>query len=275
MYLQGATNTPPSFRSLRRAVSHNCIPRLFDIREESVLPLARDRCYRSLLQVPCRLLLASFRWRPRRFWCDPALSGRAESYRLGETNTRIFGRSIHRIRCRAGYFWGNCGSDEHPRSPREAGRSEIGLWHSSNRNLERGCYGSSTRKETDNDPDLPDALCGVILKRAYLKGTKEAFPIADIVVEGSYDPPESICIHLTPLKVKPGRDLVGKLIFVDQFNDKHVSEKITFRPNTVPSNLHANQLRSSPNCVFCNQPVTLEDQAKEAQMTAHNTCIWR
>ena len=115
----------------------------------------------------------------------------------------------------------------------------------------------------------------VILKRAYLKGTKEAFPIADIVVEGSYDPPESICIHLTPLKVKPGRDLVGKLIFVDQFNDKHVSEKITFRPNTVPSNLHANQLRSSPNCVFCNQPVTLEDQAKEAQMTAHNTCIWR
>jgi hypothetical protein len=29
-----------------------------------------------------------------------------------------------------------------------------------------------------------------------------------------------------------------------------------------------------PNCVFCGQPVTLEGQAKEAQMTAHTTCIW-
>jgi len=116
----------------------------------------------------------------------------------------------------------------------------------------------------------------VILKRAHLKGTKEEFPMADIVVSGSCDPqPESICISLTPLKVKPGRDLIGKLIFVDQFNDKHVSEKITFHPNTIPSNMHANRLRSSPNCVFCNQPVTLEDQAKEAQMTAHTNCIWR
>jgi len=116
----------------------------------------------------------------------------------------------------------------------------------------------------------------VILKRAYLKGTKEVFPMADIVVEGSCDPqPESVCIGLTPLKAKPGRDFVGKLIFVDQFNDKHVSEKITFRPNTIPSNMHANRLQSSPNCVFCGRPVTLEDQAKEAQMTAHTKCIWR
>ncbi len=115
----------------------------------------------------------------------------------------------------------------------------------------------------------------VILKRAYLKGTREAFPMADVVVEGSCDQPESICIGLTPLKVKPGQDLVGKLIFVDQFNEKHISEKITFRPNTIPANMHANHLQSSPNCVFCNQPVTLEDQAKEAQMTAHTACIWR
>lgn len=115
----------------------------------------------------------------------------------------------------------------------------------------------------------------VILKRAYLKGTKEALPMAEIVVEGSCDEqPESICIGLTPLKVKPGQNLVGKIIFVDQFNDKHVSEKITFRPNTIPSSMHANRLQSSPNCVFCDRPVALEDQAKEAQMTAHTTCVW-
>jgi hypothetical protein len=114
----------------------------------------------------------------------------------------------------------------------------------------------------------------VIIKRGYLKGTKAVFPTNDIVVEGAYDPPASICMGVSPVKAKPGQKLTGRLVFVDQFNGKHKSEEITFSPNTVPSDLQVNRLKTSPNCVFCNQPVKLEDQAQEAQMTAHTTCIW-
>jgi hypothetical protein len=101
----------------------------------------------------------------------------------------------------------------------------------------------------------------VHIKRAYLKGTREEFPMSEIVVEGPYDPPASVCIGLSPVKAKPGKELVGRLIFVDQFNGKYVSEKITFRPNTIPSDMRANQLKASPNCVFCNKPVDVKDQA--------------
>lgn len=111
----------------------------------------------------------------------------------------------------------------------------------------------------------------VIIKNAYLKGTKSAFPMTDIVVEGSCDGLEQVCLYVSPIKAKAGQKLTGRLVFVDQFNDKHVSEKITFSPNTIPSHLRG---KTSPNCVFCGHPVKAEDQAQEAQMTAHTTCIW-
>src|SRR5712692_46637 len=63
----------------------------------------------------------------------------------------------------------------------------------------------------------------VIIKRAYLKGTKEKFPMGDIVVEGPYDQTASVCIGVSPVKAKPGKKLTGKIVFVDQFNHKHVS----------------------------------------------------
>jgi hypothetical protein len=62
---------------------------------------------------------------------------------------------------------------------------------------------------------------------------------------------------------------------VDQFNEPHPSDKITFRPNTLPEEFIVNQLKKIPNCVFCNKPVQLDEQAKEAQVTAHTTCIWQ
>jgi hypothetical protein len=115
----------------------------------------------------------------------------------------------------------------------------------------------------------------VIIRRAYLKGTTDSFPIGEIVVEGPYDQPETFCIGVTPVKAKPGKKLTGKVVFVDQFNHKHESDKITFSPNTMPPDLLASKLEKTPNCVFCNQKVELADQAKEAQMTAHTSCIWR
>ena len=114
----------------------------------------------------------------------------------------------------------------------------------------------------------------VILKDAYLKGTKSVMPTTDIVVEGSCDNRTPLCIGMWPIKAKPGKTFTGKLVFVDQFNDKHVSGSITFSPNTMPSELLAKNLAAHPTCAFCGQQVTLEAQAKEAQVTAYTTCIW-
>ncbi len=115
----------------------------------------------------------------------------------------------------------------------------------------------------------------VILKRGYLEGTREVFAITPIVVEGPDDPRESFPISVAPVKAKPGKALKGRLIFVDQFNNKHKSEKLTFRPNTLPNDfIKTKTLTASPNCAFCGRLVTFEDQAKEAQMTAHTRCIW-
>jgi hypothetical protein len=115
----------------------------------------------------------------------------------------------------------------------------------------------------------------VHIKRAYLKGTKEMFPMPEIVVEGPYDQQAaSVCIGLSPVKAKPGKDLTGKIVFVDQFNGKHVSEELTFYPNTLPHEMLVKQLEKNPNCFFCNRPVEISDQAQEAQLTAHIGCIW-
>jgi hypothetical protein len=115
----------------------------------------------------------------------------------------------------------------------------------------------------------------VILRRGYFQGTREVFAMTPIAVEGAYDPRESFAISVAPVKAQPGKPLKGRLIFVDQFNNKHKSEKLTFQPNTMPDNfIRTKILTASPNCAFCGQPVMFEDQAKEAQMTAHTRCIW-
>jgi hypothetical protein len=115
----------------------------------------------------------------------------------------------------------------------------------------------------------------VILKRGYFQGTREVFAMTPITVGGAYDPRESFSISVAPIKAKPGKTLKGRLIFVDQFNNKHKSGKLIFRPNTLPDDFVKTRiLTASPNCAFCGKPVTFEDQAKEAQMTAHAQCIW-
>jgi hypothetical protein len=114
----------------------------------------------------------------------------------------------------------------------------------------------------------------VIIKHAYLKGTNVEIPVNEIVVQGTCDDPSHVLIGVTPVRAKPGESFVCKLVFVDQFNDPHTSD-IAFRPNTLPEGSIVSRLEKIPNCVFCDKPVQVADQAKEAQVTAHTTCIWR
>lgn len=115
----------------------------------------------------------------------------------------------------------------------------------------------------------------VILKRAYLQGTREVLAMTPIVVEGAYDPRESFAISIAPVKAKPGKMLKGRLVFVDQFNNRHKSEVLAFRPNTMPADfIKATILAASQSCAFCGKSVAFEDQAREAQMAAHTRCVW-
>jgi hypothetical protein len=108
----------------------------------------------------------------------------------------------------------------------------------------------------------------VIVQRAYLKGTQPVITMP-IVVEGPHDEPQQIHLTVTPIKAKTGKKLKGKIVFVDQFNDSHVSETITFFPNP-----HRIQLMGTPHCLFCGKPIESGDQAPEAQVPAHTSCVW-
>jgi hypothetical protein len=90
-----------------------------------------------------------------------------------------------------------------------------------------------------------DQHSSVIVRRAYLKHAKEEFPTGPIVINPEVLlHPTLVYIGVTPVKARPGRILVGRLVFVDQFNDKHTSDKIAFRPNTVPAEMHIKRLQT-------------------------------
>jgi hypothetical protein len=113
----------------------------------------------------------------------------------------------------------------------------------------------------------------VHIKRAYLKGTREATTLLpEVVVDGPYGDQELIHMALVPIKARPGRKLSGKVVFVDQFNDKHVSGRITFAPQAVPATARG----TSPlNCFFCHKPLAAAETVPEAVVPAHAKCIWK
>ena len=108
----------------------------------------------------------------------------------------------------------------------------------------------------------------VMIQRAYLKGTQPVVTMP-IVVEGPHDDPQQIHLMVTPIKAKSGKKLKGKVVFVDQFNDLHVSEEITFFPNP-----HRIQMTGPLHCLFCGKPIESGDQAPEGQVPAHKSCVW-
>ncbi len=111
----------------------------------------------------------------------------------------------------------------------------------------------------------------VCVRHAYLKGTKEAAKLLpEIVVAGLYGQEVQFQMSLLPIKAKRGQNLRGRIVFVDQFNCKHVSDRITFTP--APHVLASTEVA---NCFFCHERVEPSERAQEACIPAHNKCIWR
>jgi hypothetical protein len=111
----------------------------------------------------------------------------------------------------------------------------------------------------------------IIIKQAYLKGTRAAIRIFEIVVDGPHNGEKVIHMTLLPIKAKRGTNLKSRVVFVDQFNGKHVSERITFTPRTVPL---ASRGQRPLNCFFCHKTVDPSDLAENAAIIAHIKCIW-
>jgi hypothetical protein len=73
----------------------------------------------------------------------------------------------------------------------------------------------------------------VIIKDACPKGTRKACVMGgDFMVNGAVTPEVTVHMAVRPIVTKPGKSLNSKIVFVDQFNDKHVSTKITIAPGT-------------------------------------------
>ena len=110
------------------------------------------------------------------------------------------------------------------------------------------------------------------IKNAYPKGTRRAcVMMREFMVTGAVNHEVTVHMAVRPIIAKPGKSLKTKIVFVDQFNNKHVSAKITFAPGTNNPSVFGNQ----PNCIFCHKPISPEELALEATFSAHSSCIWK
>jgi hypothetical protein len=108
--------------------------------------------------------------------------------------------------------------------------------------------------------------------KAYLEGTQPAFPFLPLVVAGPYGQPQVIHLGVRPIIAKPGRALKRKVILVDQFGEKHLTEAVTFMPTS-------NDVRrfqsggSEVKCHFCGRTVAMEELSESSHVAAHRACI--
>lgn len=106
----------------------------------------------------------------------------------------------------------------------------------------------------------------------YLEGTASEAPFIPFIVAGPYDPPQMIHVGVRPIVVGEGRSLKRRVVLVDQFGNRHCTQKVTFRPTTNPPERFGSG-NNPINCHFCHQPVALEELAGAAAMPAHRNCI--
>ena len=106
----------------------------------------------------------------------------------------------------------------------------------------------------------------------YLEGTTPEAPFLPFIVAGPYDPSHTVHLGVRPIVAAEGKSLTRRVVLVDQFGDKHRTEKVTFRPTTNPSE-HFGSGNNPTNCHFCHQPIALEELAAAGAMPAHKKCI--
>ncbi len=108
--------------------------------------------------------------------------------------------------------------------------------------------------------------------KAYLEGTDCVAPFFPQVVTGPYDPSVMIHFGVRPILAKDGEAFARKIVLLDQFGNKHRTERIRFQPSPKTSPGFApggTPLR----CMFCQGTIAMEELADFASVPAHKQCI--
>lgn len=107
--------------------------------------------------------------------------------------------------------------------------------------------------------------------KGYLEGTQCAAAFPSVVVTGPFDQSQMVHFGVRPIAARPGKALSGRVILVDQFGDRHRSEKITFQP--APEPVRSGQPSSTVTCFFCRGAVAVEDRWDTSVGPVHKACV--
>jgi hypothetical protein len=110
----------------------------------------------------------------------------------------------------------------------------------------------------------------VEIVKAYLEGTTCVAPFPSIIVAGPYDPSTMIHFGVHPVLVDYGESITRRVVLIDQFGNKHVTEKVTFKPSNAP----ASRFGATPvKCFFCGDTIALEELDEASAVPSHKRCV--
>jgi len=108
--------------------------------------------------------------------------------------------------------------------------------------------------------------------KGYLKGTECVAPFMPLIVAGAFDPSTMIHIGVRPILVRDGESFTRRVVLIDQFGTKHVTEPITFFPSK-PHPHGFSQAGTPINCLICGKTIAMEDLSDSAAIPVHKACV--
>jgi hypothetical protein len=108
--------------------------------------------------------------------------------------------------------------------------------------------------------------------KGYLEGTECVGPFTPLVVAGPHDPPQTVHFGVRPILARDGESVAGHVILVDQFGNKHRTERIRFAPASY-SAAAFNSVGNEIHCCFCKKTISLEELHESSAVPAHKACI--
>lgn len=108
--------------------------------------------------------------------------------------------------------------------------------------------------------------------KGYLRGTMPVMLFSHIIVSGRYDEPTMVHLAVRPILAKPGEKVKGRVVLVDQYGSRHLTEKVTFSDNPQPPETFGFG-RSTVNCLICRKEISIEDIHPSASFPVHRQCV--
>jgi hypothetical protein len=108
--------------------------------------------------------------------------------------------------------------------------------------------------------------------KGYLEGTECVAPFIPLVVAGPHDPSTMVHFGVRPILAHDGQSVARRVVLVDQFGNKHRTERIRFEPSSQP----ATRFSSGGNavlCWFCQETIAAEELSEASAVPAHKACI--